>query len=878
MKLLVLDGNSIVNRAFYGIKLLTTKDGLYTNGIYGFLNILGKLRDDVKPDAVAVAFDLAAPTFRHKEFEGYKAGRKGMPEELAMQMPLLKELLDLMGICRLETEGFEADDILGTEAAACVRSGNECVIATGDRDSLQLINDRVKVLLAATKGGRPETTVYDVEKIKEVYGVTPPQLIDVKALMGDSSDRIPGVPGIGEKTALDLISRFSSLDYIYENVDTVDIKPGVREKLRNGRESAYMSKSLAIIRSDAPVEIDIGKLVPGGMDEAGLYRLLVRLEFFSYISKLGIRAMPETAQGEEKSALTESVAVAVAQDGGELYARLRETGTADFCAIYQGNDIAAAAFATDDGVTVALAEQTEGFQKMLQKLFSDSAVRVRTHDIKKLYGYCLGKGIGLGRSPEQGEAFDTMLAGYILNPLASSYEPTRLCDELGVRLPAVETGFGLLEDVVICAKNALAVHLIADKMAALISENGQDKLYYEVELPLALVLADMEVKGFAVDAAGITAYGEKLAKRLDEMQGQIYGMAGYEFNINSTKQLGEVLFIKLGLPPKKRTKTGFSTDAEVLEALRPAHPIIGVLLEFRQLSKLKSTYTDGLLKVIAPDGRIHTSFNQVETRTGRISSIEPNLQNIPIRSEAGRELRRFFIPTDGCVLIDADYSQIELRILAHIANDKAMIDAFNNRVDIHTLTASQVFRMPIEFVTPLMRSRAKAVNFGIVYGIGAFSLSQDIGVTVKEADSYIKGYLENFSGVRDYMEQVVKQAYDKGYVETLLGRRRALPELANSNRNIRNFGERIARNTPIQGTAADVIKIAMVRVRERLAAEGLKAKLILQVHDELIVEAPLGETIQASQILKEEMENAMQMSVRLEADVNCGSSWYDAHL
>ena len=876
MKLLMIDGNSIVNRAFYGIKLLTTKDGLYTNGIYGFLSILGKLRDDIKPDAVVVAFDLHAPTFRHKAFEGYKAGRKGMPEELQMQMPILKELLDLMGIRRLEAQGFEADDILGTQARACELSGNECVIATGDRDSLQLVCSKVRVLLAATRGGRPETTVYDEDKIKEVYGITPPQLIDVKALMGDSSDNIPGVPGVGEKTALDLISRFGTLQYIYDNLDTIDIKPGVREKLTAGRDSAFMSRELAVIRRDVPVETDIKNLLPTKADEAGLYRLLARLELYSYITKYGLKASPAAANGDDAATPPQRVKINLAQDGATLIEQLKAAGVADFCAIYGHESIEAAAFATDSEIIVALPEKTAGFEDMLRLFLTDSAIKIHTHDIKRLYAWCIRRGIENNGLRPRTHVFDTMLAGYLLNPLASSYEPSRLCDEYGVSLPFIDAGFGLMEDVVVCAKNALAVHLLSDKMAGIMAANGQERLYYEIEMPLARVLAGMEAAGFEVDAAGIGAYGKTLEKKLEEMQIKIYGMIGYEFNINSPKQLGEALFIKLGLPPNKRTKTGFSTGAEVLEALRAYHPVIGELLEYRQTSKLKSTYTDGLLKVIAPDGRIHTSFNQTETRTGRISSTEPNLQNIPVRREAGRELRRYFIPAQGCMLIDADYSQIELRILAAIANDEAMINAFNNHEDIHTLTASQVFNMPLPYVTPLMRSRAKAVNFGIVYGIGAFSLSQDIGVTVKEADSYIKSYLDTFSGVRVYMEQVIKQAYEKGYVETLLGRRRSLPELASSNRNIRSFGERIARNTPIQGTAADIIKIAMVHVCDRLVREGLKSKLILQVHDELIVEAPLDEAIIASQIVKEEMENAMQLSVKLEADVHGGSSWYDA--
>lgn len=869
MKLLVLDGNSILNRAFYGIKLLTTKDGLYTNGIYGFINILNKLLDDTQPEAVAVAFDLPKPTFRHLSYDGYKAGRKGMPEELAAQLPILKELLDLMGIRRLEAEGFEADDILGTEAAACTARGDECVIATGDRDSLQLVSPQVNVWLAGTKGGRPETTIYDEAKIREDYQVTPKQLIDVKALQGDTSDNIPGVPGIGPKTAIDLISKYGSLQAVYDGLDELKIRDTLKAKLQTGKESAFMSRELAEIHTDAPVETDIQKLMRGKPEAEALRQLLVRLEFYKLIDKFNLNNTSgnETVSSSEASALP----VRVTETGEELMRKVQEEETADFCAVIDGGRVVAAAFAFGEEALIALPEETGGFDDALKTILTDEKIVKRTHDVKSLHKACAAAGYAL-----KGGCFDTMLAGYLLNPLASSYEPTRLCDELHEPLPVLELPFGVMEDVADCARKAVIIHRIAAKMADLIEQNGQKKLFDEVEMPLARVLSAMETIGFMVDAGGIEEYGKKLQARLNEMQAEIYEMTGYEFNINSTKQLGEALFVKLGLPAKKKTKTGYSTNAEVLEELRGFHPIIELLLEYRQLSKLKSTYTDGLLKVIANDGRIHSSFNQVETRTGRISSTEPNLQNIPVRSEAGRELRRFFIPAPGCVLIDADYSQIELRILAHVADDPAMQSAFNNHEDIHLATASQVFKLPPEMVTPVLRSRAKAVNFGIVYGISAFSLSQDIKVSVKEADSYIKGYLETFSGVKKYMEEVVKQAYDRGYIETLLGRRRSLPELSSSNRNLRSFGERVALNTPIQGTAADIIKIAMIRVDDRLRREGLKSRLILQVHDELIVEAFEDEIEKASAIVHEEMENAMQLKVKLEADVHVGDSWYTA--
>ena len=868
MKFLVLDGNSILNRAFYGIKLLTTKDGLYTNGIYGFLNILSKLLDESKPDATAVAFDLPAPTFRHLAYDGYKATRKGMPEELRPQVPILKELLDLMGIPRLEAEGFEADDILGTEAAACAARGDDCILATGDRDSLQLVDATVNVWLAATRGGRPETTVYDPEKIRETYGVTPRQLIEVKALMGDTSDNIPGVAGVGEKTALDLVRRFGSVEEIYARLPELDIRDSLRKKLEAGRESAKMSRNLAEIRTDAPVPTDPAALVPRERDGEKLRAKLAQLEFYSLIEKMGLSDLPQT-QAQEGSA--GDAAVSVASDGGALAAAAAGSSAADFCAVFDGEELAAVAFAAQEGLTAALPGRTEGLEKAMRAILSDEQIVKRTYNIKPLFAWCNRKGV-----PFAGACFDTMLAGYLLNPLASSYEPERLCAELGLAPPAPAGGGDLPEPALACARDAAAVRALAVPLAEQLEKNGQHRLNYEVELPLARVLADMEVRGFRVDAEGIAAYGAKLEARLSQMQAGIYEQVGYEFNINSTKQLGEALFVKLGLPARKKTRTGYSTNAEVLESLRGYHPVIELLLGYRKLSKLKSTYTDGLLKVIGPDGRIHSSFNQVETRTGRISSTEPNLQNIPVRSGEGREMRRFFIPAPGCVLIDADYSQIELRILAHVADDAAMQQAFNRHDDIHTITASQVFRMPPEMITPLLRSRAKAVNFGIVYGIGAYSLSQDIGVSVKEADSYIRSYLETFSGVRNYMEQVVKKAREQGYVETLLGRRRMLPELSSSNRNIRNFGERVALNTPIQGTAADIIKIAMIRVDDRLRREGLKARLILQVHDELIVESPEPETERAAKIVQEEMENAMPLKVKLEVEVHTGNSWYSA--
>lgn len=868
MKLLVLDGNSIINRAFYGIRLLSTKDGQYTNAIVGFFNILNKAVDEVRPDAVAVAFDLPAPTFRHKAYAAYKAGRHRMPDELAAQLPVLKDLLAKMGLPILEAEGFEADDILGTEAAASCARGDACVLLTGDRDSLQLVDACVSVRLASTKAGQPVTTLYDEAAIRETYGVTPPQLIDVKALMGDTSDNIPGVAGVGEKTALSLIQSCGTLDGVYAHLDDAPLRPALRAKLAAGKESAYMSRGLAEIRRDAPVPTAPEALRRAAGDPQSLARLMAKLELFKLMEKMGVSSLPAPEEEEAKTpALT--AAVEWAEDGAALKARAHAKDAGCFACRLADNAVAGLALADASGALLGDAERTEGFGAFLPAYFAGKAC-ARTHDCKALYAALLAQGLPL--PPD--DVGDTMLAAYLLNPLASSYDVSRLCGEYGVSAPGQPgEAAGELQDA---AAAALAVHALAPVLLAKLRENGQEKLYLEIELPLARVLAQMEHTGFMVDTAGIRAYGETLGARLAEIERSIYDDVGYSFNLNSPKQLGEALFVKLGLPHGKRTKTGWSTNADVLEKLRGTHPAIDTLLGYRRLSKLKSTYTDGLLKVIAPDGRIHSSFNQVETRTGRISSTEPNLQNIPVRSEEGRELRRFFVAREGYVLVDADYSQIELRILAHIANDEAMLAAFNEHEDIHTITASQVFGMPVEYVTPLMRSRAKAVNFGIVYGIGAFSLSQDIGVSVKEADSYIKGYLEKFRGVRGYMERVIREAHEKGYVETLFGRRRTLPELLSSNHNMRAFGERVARNTPIQGTAADIIKIAMVRVQRRLARELPDAALILQVHDELIVEAPEAHAQAAGRILEEEMEGACDLRVKLEAEVHTGRTWYDA--
>lgn len=851
----MLDGNSIINRAFYGIKLLSTKSGIYTNAVYGFLNILLKLKEISQPDAIGVAFDVHAPTFRHKKYDEYKAGRHAMPDELRMQMPMLKDILKSLGIKTVECEGWEADDILGTLAQACRSAGNECFIATGDRDSLQLAHGGVKVLLAHTKSGRPVTDIYDENTVMEEYGVTPAELIQVKALQGDSSDNIPGVAGVGAKTALDLIQRFHNIDYIYENLDEIDIKKGVREKLARDKDKAYLSLDLGTIRTNAPVDTDINSYIPG--DNSGAAMLLAKYELYSLIDKFGLNAQQavEPVRQEEKAAVTvkEMEDPADFSFGEELY----------FTFDIENNEISRMYFANGDTV-ITVSASDAGFEDFVKRLFESDVCK---YSYNTKYLHRLAATLGTDCKNVCG---DLMLSAYLLRPSDSNYDIDHLCLEYGIALP---DGGEESQNAVYAA----VLKRLFEKTDVLLKEANQTDLLNNIELPLARVLAKMETAGFAVDKKGIEDFGNRLGGRIDELIAQIYSEAGREFNVNSPKQLGTVLFEEMQIPCKKKTKSGYSTKAEVLEELAPDYPIVKLILEYRSLAKLKSTYCDGLLKVIQADGRIHTSFNQVETRTGRISSLEPNLQNIPIRTELGREMRRFFVAESGSTLIDADYSQIELRVLAALANDENMINAFNNGEDIHKTTAAQVFNLPPEMVTPLLRSRAKAVNFGIVYGIGAFSLAKDIGVSVKEAKDYINGYLHHFSGVAEYMDKMIETAKDNGYAETLFHRRRYLPELASSNHMMRAFGERVARNMPIQGTAADIIKIAMIRVCESLEKENMKSRLILQVHDELIVESPADEAEKALQIVTREMENACELRVRLVADGKIGKTWYDSH-
>ena len=837
MKLLILDGNSVINRAYYGVKPLTTRDGLFTHAIYGFLNILDRMEKQEQPEAVCVAFDLKGPTFRHLRYDGYKATRHGMPEELAAQMPIMKEVLAAMNIPVYTCEGWEADDIIGTVGRICGEEDWECVIVTGDRDSLQLIDDHVTVMLETTKG----TVRFDRAKFLEEYGFEPKKLIDLKALMGDSSDNIPGVKGIGEKTAKNLLLEFGSLDGVYENLDSKVIKPKQRENLTTYKDNAYLSYDLATIRPNAPIEFDPLDAVVRPYNNQELYNLFVRLEFVKLIDKYHLRG-----------AAVEAAPVKVSSEPLKRCDCLPAPGTP--CALY---------LCSDGSIGVAWAEGVCAVTPMeagcLDGLLAEGEFVL--HDCKSVWHELDGLGL---RAPKA--VFDTALAAYDLNPSASDYPVSKLATNfLGMN---VDDG-----DPIGCAE---AVWKLREVLTAELKDLGMEQLYSDIELPLCEVLYRMEREGIAVDQDTLTAFGKMLAQRIDDCEKLIYSYSEGPFNINSPKQLGVLLFETLGLPHGKKTKTGYSTNAEVLEKLKDKHPIIPAIMDYRMLTKLKSTYADGLMKVVGDDGRVRTTFQNLVTATGRLSSTEPNLQNIPVRTDLGAEIRKMFVPKAGCVLVDADYSQIELRVLAHIADDKVMQEAFRSGLDVHTVTASQVFHVPFEEVTPLQRRNAKAVNFGIVYGISEFSLAEDLGVGRYEAKDYIESYLDHYRGVRRYMKQVVADARDCGYTQTIYGRRRSIPELKSSNFNVRSGAERIALNTPIQGTAADLIKLAMIRVDAALRRDFPEAKLILQVHDELIVECPETIAPQVAGLVSREMEQVAVLNVPLTAEAKWGKSWYDA--
>ena len=880
MKLMAIDGNSIINRAFYGIRMLNAADGTPTNAVYGFITTLQRLIDEETPDALCVTFDTPSPTFRHLQYEGYKAQRKGMPDELAVQMPILKEVLDAMNIPRYELPGWEADDLLGAIAKKCEADGCDCVVVTGDKDSLQLVSGHTRVKLVKTRMGQTETKDYDPAAFIEEYGFKPSGIVDLKALMGDSSDNIPGVAGVGEKTAMELVARFGGISAIYDGLGGLDIKESVRAKLEAGRESAEMSYELATIRADAPIELSARDNMRREPDNDKLYEIFKRLGFARLTGKFSLK--PPTGPDIIVDKGPEIVDIVSAADCAEL---LNAAKGAECVSIWLDDELFGSVAVVlpkemNDGARehrarILQRDATEGFDAALELLLSGK-IRKAGNDVKDIMRACFERGIRT-----DGWVFDTALAAYLVSPTDSNYAIARTSERYCGYTPGAGDEEGgqmtLLADVrKSSAESAYAVSLLKGALGDKLRELELEKLYYEIEMPLCRVLAEMEQTGFFVDKEALVRFGETLATGIAETEKQVFELAGESFNINSPKQLGAVLFEKLMLPAPKRTKTGYSTNVEVLDYLVGKHPIIRLIKDYRELTKLKSTYADGLLKVIGSDGRIHTHFQMTVTATGRLSSTEPNLQNIPVRKELGGELRKMFVAGEGNALVDADYSQIELRLLAHIADDRVMQEAFARGEDIHTVTAAQVFGIPPGEVTPVMRFRAKAVNFGIVYGISPFSLANDIGVTPKEAKEYIESYLANYAGVRGYMEKIVESAKRLGYVSTLFGRRRYLPELKSPNFNTRSFGERVALNMPIQGTAADIMKIAMIRASNRLKAEGLLGQLILQVHDELIVECPEAEANAVSLILSEEMEKAAILSVPLIAETHAGKSWYDA--
>ena len=863
MKFMAIDGNSLVNRAFYGVRPLSAPDGTPTGAIYGFLNMYFKLLEELSPDGVCVCFDLKAKTFRHEMYDGYKAQRKPMPEELAIQMPLVKEALDLLGVTRLEKEGYEADDLLGTLAFCGSQKGDEWTIVTGDRDSLQYIACGAKVALVTTKQGQTLSEIYDEALFKEKYGgLAPQRLVDLKAIMGDKSDNIPGVPGIGEKGAMDLLKTYGSLEGVYKALDEggEGMTPSVKKKLAEGRESAFLSYRLAKGVTDAPIACGDDFTIKA-MDKSGLYRFLDRLGLKSIIKRLSLTPPKE------------STVSGVALPGYKTVSKEEAHGLLEkcqkvFCAFSE--DMKQGAFVTG-GVLWACEDLGDEADFLLKR------GGYVIHDGKRcaLYMYKTGK------EPAP-PLFDTAVAAYLLSPTSSGFSLENLAlSELGLSLEKENDGqlvMGGMEEKGLesLAKAAWATFGLYGRYSSGISDRGMDSLMYDIEMPLVPILAHMQHLGMKLDTKRLDDFGYMLTMEAERLEGEIYDCAGETFNIGSPRQLGTVLFEKLGLKAGKKTKTGYSTDAETLEKLRDSHRIIGLILEYRKLTKLISTYVEGLLKTVGKDGRVHSTFNQTVTATGRLSSTDPNMQNIPVRQQLGTEIRRCFIPEEGNIFIDADYSQIELRVLAHLAHDETMIKAFNSGEDIHRVTASQVFGVPFDEVTPAMRSEAKAVNFGIVYGISSFSLSQDIGVSPYQAKKYMDAYLEKYHGVRQYMENIKKQAYEKGYVTTEFGRRRDIPELKSQSFNVRSFGERVALNTPVQGTAADIIKKAMINVERALKERGLKASLVLQVHDELILECPVEEKEEAARILARAMESAADMEVPMKVDVSFGENWYEA--
>lgn len=878
-KIVLIDGHSILNRAFYGLPDLTNSEGLHTNAVYGFLNILFRTLEEEQPQYLAVAFDVHAPTFRHQMYADYKGTRKPMPSELREQVPMLKEVLRAMDIELVEKAGYEADDILGTLAERCEKKGMEVTVVSGDRDILQLASDRIMIRMPKTVRGKTTIENYHAKEVMERYQVEPKQIIELKALMGDTSDNIPGIPGVGEKTATKLIVEYGSIENAYVHVE--EIRPNkAKESLKNNYDLAVMSKKLTTIDTNAPVECDLEHAKIRNLYTEEAYEMFRRLDFKNLLGRFDSAAVKEQ----------DSLFIRVETDLEEAEALLKQATVQPAVGLELLESTAheilglAVAWEKDGEPEVCYIPASEtvtvGFLKEKTEELFAAVEKVCVMDIKKLL-----KNVKNIR-PEQ--VFDAGIAAYLLNPLKNTYTYDDLAKEyLQVYLPSTEEIFdtaklpdlaAVSDELAGCyaGNMAYAVYRVREIMEQRLEAEGMSCLYQEIEIPLAFTLADMEEAGIRVEAEELKAYGERLQVRIGELEEKIYQEAGETFNINSPKQLGVILFEKLQLPGGRKTKSGYSTAADVLEKLAPDHPIVSDILEYRQLAKLKSTYADGLSAFIGPDGRIHSTFNQTITATGRISSTEPNLQNIPVRMELGRLIRKVFLPADGCVFIDADYSQIELRVLAHMSGDEKLIAAYRQAEDIHRITASEVFHVPFDEVTPLQRRNAKAVNFGIVYGISSFGLSQDLSISRKEAQQYIEKYFETYPGIKGFLDGCVEQAKEQGYSVTMFGRRRPVPELKSSNFMQRSFGERVAMNAPIQGTAADIIKIAMIRVNERLKREQLRARLLLQVHDELLIEAPLEEVDQVQRILEEEMTHAADLKVKLEIDMHTGNSWYEA--
>jgi DNA polymerase-1 len=871
-KLLILDGHSLMNRAYYALPLLTNMDGLHTNGLYGFTGMLFKMKEELKPDYIVCTFDRKAPTFRHEEYKEYKAGRKKMPPELAEQFPVLKELLELLAIDVYEIDGFEADDVIGTLAKFAEEKNIEVYIVTGDRDALQLASDNIKVVI--TKKGMTEKEIYDRARMISDFGVTPTEFIDVKGLMGDSSDNIPGVPGIGEKTAYKLIAEYKSIENVLNNIDNISGNK-VRQSLMENSEQAIFSKKLATIMTNVPIDIDLESIKSKeSFNVEKLREMFYRLQFKSLIDKLPKAEEGIKAASKEVDSQIEFSEIATLEELRDLSNSLGETIYMHFEVsahnIYSKMEVTKIYLSTQDMDYIVymkniMENSKDEALKLLDSIFGNEAISKVGHDNKADFLILHKLGIEL-----KGVVFDTKLAAYLLDSSASDYELRELIGEY-LKIDVHGEGDTL---------NVKLNHYLKDLKTVLelkIKEYNMEELLYNVEQPLTETIAFMEAQGFKVDRAKLNELGEKFKAEIDKVQSKIYSLAGEEFNIGSPKQLGKILFEKLDLPALKKTKTGYSTNAEVLEGLLDKHPIIEKIMYYRQLTKLYSTYVEGLKAVIDEDGKIHSSFNQTVTTTGRLSSTEPNLQNIPIKYEMGREIRKVFIPNnEDSLILSADYSQIELRVLAHIASDSNLTEAFVQGIDVHTKTASEVFKVPLEEVTSLMRSRAKAVNFGIVYGIGDFSLAKDLKITKKEAKTYIDTYLERYPNVKKYMEDIVASAIENSYVTTILNRRRYIREITSSNKVVKALGERLAMNTPIQGSAADIIKLAMINVHKELTRQKLKSALILQVHDELIINVykPELETVKA--IVKKEMEEVVKLSVPLEVDVNVGSNWYEA--